>query len=543
MKNILISIISIMISLLIVEGFLRYNLPYDISRMKEAESYFETMFIDENGYRQLQPNKTTRLTGIKGIDFVVSVNSKGLRGREIPYNNKNNNTRVLTVGDSFTFGYGVDDENTYPELLNELLKDRKVSVINAGVSGWGGAEQLEFISKNAKKYSPDYVVHGFYLNDVIDAYNTSIGKKDYVENYYKKKKILEDYIKNSGSTTMQVEYFLKKNTYIYPFLYDWYRKITRVVDSKKYTTVGSVSNPHYSINNVGDKGITMIDLARVIESDNKIYEYEVFSLVDTSVSLKMWHKGEDGYTQISSSKITPISYGRTRIQLDEPINVKKGDIVGFYTSYSSLTNEIPLGRSYDVYDFGNVDFISESTAKIRTGRSGGYSIKVFMDKIDSTSNKNSIFELLSQKSSKVSVQDADTSSAYIENINNLNCTDDNTQLISFYCKEYNNKQKYRFNLAIEHILNMHKKSVGLGAKFIVVYLTPIYEFYGDSVQNNALNMSKPYSYLSNKLRQHGIEIYDIGLKSESNERFYIPDTHYNENGNKAVAEELSKIFF
>jgi hypothetical protein len=41
MKNILILIISIITSLLIVEGFLRYNLPYDIARKKEAESYFD----------------------------------------------------------------------------------------------------------------------------------------------------------------------------------------------------------------------------------------------------------------------------------------------------------------------------------------------------------------------------------------------------------------------------------------------------------------------------------------------------------------------
>jgi hypothetical protein len=129
----------------------------------------------------------------------------------------------------------------------------------------------------------------------------------------------------------------------------------------------------------------------------------------------------------------------------------------------------------------------------------------------------------------------------MNNINNFDCQNHNNELLSFYCKKYNKKQKFIFDLAIDHILEMSKNSKDLDANFISFYLTPIYEFYENKVYNNEIDLSHPYRYLNKKLKQHGIKIYDIHLRSKNEKTFYIPDSHYNENGYQATAMKILDI--
>ena len=60
----------------------------------------------------------------------MSTNSLGLRGPEIDSPKKH--LRVLCLGDSVTFGWGVEEQNAYPALLQQKIM---AEVINAGVPG------------------------------------------------------------------------------------------------------------------------------------------------------------------------------------------------------------------------------------------------------------------------------------------------------------------------------------------------------------------------------------------------------------------------
>ena len=58
--------------------------------------------------------------------------------------------RIVFLGDSLTAGYGLDPEDAYPSLLEEMLRERgrKVEVINAGLSGdtsAGGLRRVDWI--------------------------------------------------------------------------------------------------------------------------------------------------------------------------------------------------------------------------------------------------------------------------------------------------------------------------------------------------------------------------------------------------------------
>ena len=56
---------------------------------------------------------------------------------------------VLTLGDSFTIGYEVHQDQTYSHVLETYLNQHGIAaeVINGGVSGFGNAEQLIFFEQ------------------------------------------------------------------------------------------------------------------------------------------------------------------------------------------------------------------------------------------------------------------------------------------------------------------------------------------------------------------------------------------------------------
>ena len=54
----------------------------------------------------------------------VKINSKGLRDNEYPYEKPDDTYRILMLGDSFTFGYGVNIEDTMAKVLEENLNKK-----------------------------------------------------------------------------------------------------------------------------------------------------------------------------------------------------------------------------------------------------------------------------------------------------------------------------------------------------------------------------------------------------------------------------------
>lgn len=75
-----------------------------------------------------------------------------------------NTLRIVTIGDSFTFGQFVEDDETYPAqletLLKEKLKDRydNVEVINLGVPGYDIEYAKARYEKRGRKYQPDIII-------------------------------------------------------------------------------------------------------------------------------------------------------------------------------------------------------------------------------------------------------------------------------------------------------------------------------------------------------------------------------------------------
>jgi hypothetical protein len=95
----------------------------------------------------------------------LTINSKGLRDQEYTYERTAGAKRVLVLGDSFTWGYGVSDEEIYTEVLERKLAEqgRNWEIINTGVSGYGTDQEYLFFKTEGLKYQPDLVILALYL--------------------------------------------------------------------------------------------------------------------------------------------------------------------------------------------------------------------------------------------------------------------------------------------------------------------------------------------------------------------------------------------
>lgn len=106
-----------------------------------------------------------------GFQVPVRLNSRGFRDTEIPYDKSPGVYRILVLGDSFVWGWGVRDSQRLTAVLAERLVDRRrrVEVINLGMAGYGTDQEYLLLQQEGLKYHPDLVVLAYTTdNDVYD---------------------------------------------------------------------------------------------------------------------------------------------------------------------------------------------------------------------------------------------------------------------------------------------------------------------------------------------------------------------------------------
>ncbi|MAA79608.1 MAG: hypothetical protein CL916_10145 [Deltaproteobacteria bacterium] len=101
--------------------------------------------------KELQNPKTK--SAIKRVrQFSVSTNSQGFRGPEI--SKTKTGLRILCLGDSVTFGWGVEQEESYPSLIAKSLS---LDVINAGIPAMK-PRHIALWSSDLRSLKPDIIL-------------------------------------------------------------------------------------------------------------------------------------------------------------------------------------------------------------------------------------------------------------------------------------------------------------------------------------------------------------------------------------------------
>jgi lysophospholipase L1-like esterase len=108
-----------------------------------------------------------------------SHNSAGFRGEEFPTKKDRSITRVATLGGSTTYGVGVNDNETWPFQLEQILGS-EFEVLNLGVPGYTTAENLIQTGLQLSDYKPDIAIYLVGLNDMRN-FNVGNLQADYTD--------------------------------------------------------------------------------------------------------------------------------------------------------------------------------------------------------------------------------------------------------------------------------------------------------------------------------------------------------------------------
>lgn len=128
-----------------------------------------------NQYWLLDPELGARVRpGYVGLDvqgLAVEISSRGLRNPELDAEPDPARPRILVLGDSVTYGFGVKADEAYPRQLEVQLAalGSPAEVINAGVTGYTTYQGLRFLERDLLDLQPDVVLFAFMNNDRWDA--------------------------------------------------------------------------------------------------------------------------------------------------------------------------------------------------------------------------------------------------------------------------------------------------------------------------------------------------------------------------------------
>lgn len=142
-------------------------------------------------YKIMKPNVSTWSDSQNTPVYHVRTNSDGFRDEEFEKPPPNNTIRILVIGDSFTYGWGLNESERYSDLTEKKLDsatDSKVQVVTAGTPSWGIKDYYKVLKHRGLSYEPDIVVLGLYKNDyhsmrehdrIFDRIREEYNKSDY----------------------------------------------------------------------------------------------------------------------------------------------------------------------------------------------------------------------------------------------------------------------------------------------------------------------------------------------------------------------------
>jgi hypothetical protein len=117
--------------------------------------------------RELNP-----LVSLEFQGHVYTINSDGMRDREYSIDKPAGTFRIVHIGSSVALGSGVNVEETYQSLVEEMLNNssdgsvyKSYEILNFAVPAYGPIEKLMLFEDKSLKYTPDLLLFGGELTD------------------------------------------------------------------------------------------------------------------------------------------------------------------------------------------------------------------------------------------------------------------------------------------------------------------------------------------------------------------------------------------
>ena len=161
--------ISLLLSLATAEAALRI-LGVGAPLVREGSGGFTFFTHHPRLGWDLVPGAEDRLTTPE-MDVEIRITEQGLRSHRLFAPEPEAGTfRIVVIGDSFSFGHGVEVEEAWPARLEGLLSQRlgrPVEVANLSVTGYGTDQQLLRFEERGLALKPDAVILGLFVGNIF----------------------------------------------------------------------------------------------------------------------------------------------------------------------------------------------------------------------------------------------------------------------------------------------------------------------------------------------------------------------------------------
>ena len=169
LKKLALLAFSLLVVALLLELFLRVAFYHSLDFSMEMWKYAVAMkraVPDPNLSFVHEPNTHGFFMGQD-----VNINSFGLRDHEFSPTKPPGVYRILVLGDSTTFGWGVSLDDTASKILERDLNARPIpgyprfEVLNAGVGNYDTVQEVTYYKTRGRDFHPDMVILVFFIND------------------------------------------------------------------------------------------------------------------------------------------------------------------------------------------------------------------------------------------------------------------------------------------------------------------------------------------------------------------------------------------
>jgi hypothetical protein len=130
-----------------------------------------TNVVYRDNYR-LSDNPRLQYELIPGSrDGQFKISAAGIRDKEYALPKPPGVFRILVIGDSIVYGFGIPQSDPISEQMEELLQRQasprvsRFEVLNLGVTGYNMDQVVENLRTRGMSFRPDLIVYGYCLND------------------------------------------------------------------------------------------------------------------------------------------------------------------------------------------------------------------------------------------------------------------------------------------------------------------------------------------------------------------------------------------
>ena len=129
---------------------------------------------DEYRHHRMVPNSYSSFRQ-RDFKYIQRVNNVGMRGHDVLVQKPPDTYRILMLGDSFTMGKGVEDQETFSVLVERSLRKKlaacgsknSIEVLNGGVDSYAPILSYIALTRDFAALGPDMVVLNLDLSDLV----------------------------------------------------------------------------------------------------------------------------------------------------------------------------------------------------------------------------------------------------------------------------------------------------------------------------------------------------------------------------------------